>query len=290
MKRNKKNSSNSAKTLHVGRAATERGKGSRTSLFLNTAGILLALVLLVGIFIGFQKLYHLWIEQCEIHNEKEQITVEGLHWVPRDVLLNRLSMTNGANFALLDLRHEREIALKRIPSLRSISMTRRMPNKLHLSVEEREPIAQITSTKTDRMGVVADTDGYIFMRMKGADLLPMVKVLAVPSQGERLGTRARAALEVIAAGLRNEVPDTVRVLQIDARKEDHLVLILRDNHQRVKLAWQGMGSDDPVSHETLVKTLQNLAQAINSNVANRAVGWIALSPEEIIADTKEPIQ
>ena len=290
MKRNKKTPSSSAKTLHVGRATTERGKSSRTSLTLNTAGILLALIILAGVIFGFYKLYHLWIKQCEIHDEKEQITIEGLHWIPREVLLNRLSMTNGANFALLNLRQEREIALKRIPSLKSISLTRRMPDKLHITVEEREPIAQIMSTKTDRMGIVADAEGYIFMRMKGANLLPMVKVLSVPAQGERLGIRARAALEVITAGLRNEVPDTVRVLQIDARKEDHLLLILRDNHQRVKLSWQGMESDAPASHETLVKTLQSLAKAIHSNVTHRAIDWFALSPEEIIADTKEPIQ
>ena len=255
-----------------------------------TAVSVFAIVLIAGVSLGYARLRDIWLEQCVIRNLAEQVSVTDGKMVRADTLAERLGLVKGANIAHIDFAKKREEVLRDIPNLRSVSITRTMPDKVTVVTEERSPIAQLKFRgRKAPTGKVVDSDGMVFIHQNGTGLLPVIREAQAPGtpHGHLLTGRARAALQVIEA-CRDAEFQSLGVRDIDISKQDYLLATL-DNYAQVKLAWDGMGEPSAKSRKNLTRQLSLLTKAIRSRVGDGTAVWNATDttkPGRIYADGK----
>ena len=254
------------------------------------AGIIAAAAVLIALAICFEKLRDIWLEQCRIDDMPEQVSITSGKMVKSDVLAWEFGLTNGANLALIDFKRRREEILRKIPNLRSISISRQLPDKVTITTEERTPIAQLNYRgRKSATGKVADADGVVFICQRGTQMLPVIRETQAPgsSAGSTLSGRALAALRLIETCRQAEFIE-LAVQEVDISKRDYLLVTL-GNYSRAKIAWEGFDSEDAGRKEKIERQLTMLLKAIRSRVAAGTVIWNATdtsSPGRIYADTK----
>lgn len=251
---------------------------------------ILVAAIVVGVFIAYEKLRKLWLEQCVITDKTTQVQVSSGKLVKADAVEAAFGLSNGANLALIDFAAKRKEVLEKYPAIRDISIERGLPNMVSISVVEREPVVRMNlrGQKADT-GRVADTEGVVFQCRRGTGLLPIVREAQAPGTaiGKQLSGRTLAALRLIEICRIPELQE-LGILEVDVSKQDFLCATLSD-YSTAKIAWAGM--DDPDAHTTadLIKTLKNLRNAIKSQVGQGVKTWNATSTDYIYADTKEKI-
>ena len=245
----------------------------------------------IGLFMAYSTLRDMWLEQCVVTDAAGQIHVTSGKMVKGDVIANAFGLKNGANLATIDFAEKRREVLEKYPAIRDIMIERRLPNRISISVVEREPVVRMSlrGQKGDT-GRVADTDGVVFQCRRGTGLLPIIREAQAPgtSAGKRLTGRALAALRLVETCRMPELQD-LGLLEVDSSKPDFLCATLGD-YSTAKIAWGGIDDPDSTSRADLIETLRNLRNAIRSNVGQGVKTWNATSPEFIYADTKEKIQ
>ena len=247
----------------------------------------------IGLFMAYSTLRDMWLEQCVITNGAEQIQVTSGKLVKADTIADAFGLRNGANLALIDFAAKRREVLDdpRYAAIRNITIERGLPNRVTISVVEREPVARMNlrGNKGDT-GRVADTDGVVFSCRRGTGLLPTIREAQAPGTavGKRLTERSLAALRLIETCRLPEFQD-LGILEVDVSKPDFLCATLGD-YSTAKISWGGIDDPDGTSRSDLMETLRNLRNAIKSNVGQGVKTWNATSPEFIYADTKEKIK
>jgi hypothetical protein len=260
--------------------------------FVALLAILLVAAIAIGLFMAYSTLRDMWLEQCVITNGAEQIQVTSGKLVKADTIADAFGLRNGANLALIDFAARRRDVLNdpRYAAIRDISIERSLPNKVSISVVEREPVVRmnIRGQKPDT-GHVADADGVVFTRRRGTGLLPIVREPQAPGTavGKQLSGRALAALRLVETCRLPELQE-LGLLEVDISKQDFLCATLGD-YSTAKIAWPGMDDPDSSSLADLFITLRNLRDAIRSKVGQGVKTWNATSKEYIYADTKEKI-
>ncbi len=244
-----------------------------------------------GIYFGYQALLKLWLDQCVIRNRESQITISAGKMVKSDVIAEKLTLTNGANLATINFGEMRRKILKETPNLRNINISRKLPDKLIVITEEREPVARVNVVgQRGESGKVVDMDGIVFIWQRNTQTLPVIRESAKPGtqKGERLTARGLAALQVIDTCRDMEFQD-FSILEVDISRPDYLLVTMGNNYARVKLAWEEMDESTVVSHKSLRRQLKHLKDAMRSHVGDGAVIWNATdfsTPGRIYADTK----
>ena len=254
------------------------------------AGVTAVAAVLVALMICFEKLRDVWLEQCKIENFSEQVSITSGKMVKSDVLAWEFGLTNGANLALIDFKRKREEILRKIPNLRSISILRKLPDKVTITTEERTPIAQLNYCgRKSATGKVVDSDGVVFICQRGTHMLPVIREPQAPGSaaGSVLSGRALAALRLVETCRQSEFLE-LAIQEIDISKRDYLFATL-GNYSRVKIAWSGFDSENAGRKEDIERQLSMLLMAIRSRIAPGTVIWNATdtsSPGRIYADTK----
>jgi len=205
-------------------------------------------------------------------------------------VLDKFGVRNGANLALIDFDAKRQEILKEIPNIRDISVTRRLPNRVEIVVEERRPVVRMgVHGKTAVTGRVADTEGVVFTCRRGTSMLPTIreKDTAVTQVGGKLTGRALAALRLVETASDKEF-SALGVLDADISKQDFITATL-GNYAQAKIAWDGMDDPTESNRQNLVTRLEQLLKAIQSNVGSDAKIWNATVPNRVFADTQESI-
>lgn len=245
-----------------------------------------AALLAAGVF-GFGKLRDIYLEQCVISDMSEQVSITSGKMVKADVIAENLGLRKGVNIATIDFAEKRRELLARIPTLRTVTITRRLPDKVVISAEEREPIAKLgVRGRRGATGRVVDVEGMVFPCMRGTQLLPAI---IEPPPGTAIGRmlkgRALAALRLVDMCREPEFSD-LAVLDVDISKPDYLLATLGGSYARAKIAWDGM--DDPEGHrrDDLAARLSKLRMAIRSGVADGTRIWNATMPDRIFADSE----
>lgn len=261
------------------------GKG----VFVVLAIVFVALAAL-GLVIGYGKLHDLWAEQCVIRDASTQVTITSGKMVKADVLAENFGLREGANLALIDFEAKREEILRKIPNLRAISISRKLPDKVTIVAEERTPVARMNvKGRKSETGRVVDTEGVVFIWQRGTQTLPIIREPQAPVTpvGQRLTGRPLAALRLIEAAQAPDVTD-LGVLEVDTSKLDYLTATL-GNYSTAKVAWEGMDNPTPATRPNLERQLTLLAKAIRSRVGDRTVIWNATDcskPGRVYADSK----
>jgi hypothetical protein len=253
------------------------------------AGSLAVAAVLIAVVISFEKLREIWLEQCVVRDLDEQVSVTSGKMVKGDVITGEFGLTNGANLALIDFKRKREEILRKIPNLRSISVSRRLPDKVVITTEERTPIARLNlRERKSTTGKVVDSEGVVFICQRGTQMLPVIRESKPGSApGSTLSGRALAALKLIEVCREAEYIE-LAVQEVDISKRDYLLATL-GNYSRAKIAWEGFDQEGAGKKKDIERQVSLLLKAIRSRVATGTVIWNATdtsSPGRIYADTK----
>lgn len=255
---------------------------------------IVVIVVAIGLIIGFDRLKEIWQEQCRITDFEDQVSIASGKMVKSDVIADIFGIKLGANLAKIDFADRREKALEKIPNLRDIRISRRLPNRVTITIEEREPIARmgIRNGKSDT-GKVVDSESVVFYCARGTQLLPIIREAHAPGSaaGTKLGARARAALRLVEACRDTEFQE-LGILDVDTSPSDYLLATINTgaSYARLKIAWEDMDAPaTPASRTSLNRQLQHVRDAIRTRLGDGAVIWNATdfsSPGRIYADTK----
>lgn len=262
----------------------------RTGL-LFTAGLVVVLAVVIATAAGYGKLRDIWLRQCVIEDYESQVSVSSGRMIKADVIAREFGLEKGANLALIDFRKKREEILGKIPNLKSISVSRKLPAKVTISFEERTPAARVlTNSRKPRSGRVVDSEGVVFIFQRGTDTLPVIREPFEPGTqpGGRLRGKALSALMLLEACREPDFQE-LGVLEIDTSSPDFLFATL-GNYSRLKISWDSMEENSRRSREDLVKRLRNLVTAMRTRIAPESgIIWNATydDPERITANTQE---
>ncbi len=144
-------------------------------------------------------------------------------------------------------------ALSALPSVKSVTVRRRLPDTLEIRVMERTPVARVAVSGAGYTDAV-DREGVLLGPRFASPLLPLIEGVNEPGlrPGRRLtGPAARMALAALDACETTRLYDYVRIQRIEIAPDGGLALIL-DNGDRALLP---PGLDG----ETLKGKLRNLA-------------------------------
>ena len=261
----------------------------------NRGGLLVAFIviavaaLLVGLAVGYEKLRSLYLAQCVITDMSEQVTIVSGKMVKPDVIAENFGLRAGANVALIDFEAKRAEILRKIPTLRDISVSRHLPNRVSIRAEERTPIVRLNVCgRRTASGRVADTEGMVFSCLRGTQSLPTIREPHAPgtAAGQPLKGRLRAALDLVKACRESEFAE-LGLLEVDTSKADFLLATLGD-YSRVKICWEGMDDPTPATRAALEARLVLLLKAVRARCEGlKAVIWNATLPDYVFADTQE---
>lgn len=264
--------------------------GSSRKLVLTIFLIFFGAVLAVCAFLAYEKLRKVYTEPSLLTDISRQIQVETGPNIQAGTIIEGFGLHIGVNLADVNFPKVREKLLKRIPNIRAITVTRHLPDKITITVEEREPVARLSYIGARAAtGKVVDREGVVFVRQPGTELLPVIREKSAPGTrpGEKLTGRARAALDLVQCC---SVPpySELGLLEIDIRPRDFLLATL-GNLTRAKITWEDM--DEPTSRTaaSLKSQITNLTQTFCSPCAVRGTIWNVTLPGKCFADTKEPI-
>lgn len=251
------------------------------------AALVVVFAVAAAAVLGFGRLRDTYLEQCVISDMAEQVSITSGKMVKPDVLAENLGLKVGANLALIDFAERREETLRRIPTLRAISITRRLPDKVTVVAEERTPIAKMgLRGRRGLTGRVVDAEGMVFPCMRGTQLLPTIIEAQAPGTavGSRLKGRAQAALRLIVACREPEFLE-LGVQDVDISLPDYLLATIGASYAKVKIAWEGMdGAPSANASASLHGRLSKLLKAIRSGAAGQVRLWNATLPDRIFAD------
>lgn len=243
-----------------------------------------------GATIGFRALRSIWLEQFRVQDSAIDVVVtsSGKNVTPATIVYY-FGLTNGANLATIPYDELRKSLIARIPNIHDISIERRLPRRVTVDVKEREPAVRIAPPKgASDSGLVADYDGVVF-RTYNSPRLPIIRESSEirHTAGHRLEGHARAALQLVhllaeVADGKSDAPPALadlRVLELDTSKKDYLLVTLGD-YSTAEIAWDHMGEDSEIAHQSLRRQLVHLAQAIATRLTPRATRWIATEYEK----------
>ena len=289
-------------TLHSAMKANKLEAGNKRRVWATALAFVLVAAALGGAVFAYQKLYGLWISQCVITDVARQVSVTTGQHIKPGLILESFDLRNGANLAHIDFGKKRAEILEKVPNIRALTIARHLPDRVDITVEEREPVARM-STVDDKgvarrtaTGRVVDAEGVVFIRQAGTQLLPTIfeRESRFTKPGQRLSGRALAALRLLEF-CRDGAAAKLGIQRVNATRPDDLVAIL-GNYSQAKIAWEGMDAPTAETRAAMEKQVTHLVQAFQTRLATPSNGvvstvtWNATEPGVVYADTKEPIQ
>jgi len=246
----------------------------------------------IGVTSAYAKLREIWTASCLVTDVTDQVTCTDGTMVKRGTILDRFGIRNGTNLADIDFDLKRREILRDIPNIRAISVTRRLPNRVDIAVEERRPVVRLAiHARPGVSGRVADTEGVVFTCRRGTGMLPTIreKVRAVTPVGQRLTGRALAALRLVETASDARFA-ALGILDADIAKQDFIVATLGD-YATLKVAWDGMDDPTDANQTNLVVRLDQVLKTVKNtdSVGAGTKVWNATIPNRVFADTQETI-
>jgi len=213
-----------------------------------------------------------------LRNLSSHVTITTGKTLTPDLICEVLGLREGINLFSLPIEQKRKELLEQAPNIRDISIVRRMPDKLAITITEREPIARVGSN-----GRVVDEEGVVFIRYAGTGGLPIIKgsdEFAQIKPGDRLHGMNIAAVRLVNNALR---PDCrLRLLVVDTAKDDYLFITLSD-HRQAKIAWDGLEDEEKNTEVKMQRQFDQLAKAMESEIGRPCQLWDATHPGRIFA-------
>jgi hypothetical protein len=172
-----------------------------------------------------------------------------------------LGIAEGTNLFWVDIAALREEFLRKTPSVKSMTINRRLPDTLEIQLSERVAVARVGRFKP--LGI--DPDGYVYHLRSPSRELPMIDGAydANLRPGMQAGGMFRCALQVIEACRKGPYNPALRVESIDIANGEYLDLRLA-NGERVRLAWEHMNENSDPSNRRLNAKLEQLSAVLRT--------------------------
>jgi len=182
--------------------------------------------------------------------------------INRELIEEYTQIKEGMNLFAFDIAKVRKDFVRQSPNVKSMEISRQIPDTLKISVVERVPVARIGR----KSPFVADGEGYIFGLRSGYRELPVVTGYRDPGlrPGSRLCGMSLAALEVLEACYDSKIG--LHVDEVDINNPEYLVLYIPDGEKvkEVDLSWQDMGKLTGESKKRLQEKLLGIVQTLQS--------------------------
>lgn len=173
-----------------------------------------------------------------------------------------MGVSIGTNLFSSSLRAMRDDFLKKTPIAKSVTLQRRLPDTLVVSIIERIPIARL-----GRWGSLAvDREGYVFSLRAGSREYPVISGCAPENlkPGNRVDQAVLNAIEVVDLCTRTKVGEHVKLASLDVSPKQHLELFLSAG-ERIRIAWQDMDLPGPDTRARVEQKLWALAAALRAS-------------------------
>lgn len=238
------------------RSARSKENVRRATIISLTVMICVAVVILLGLgaVIAGRYLYSdnpaYTVKECRIKPGKT---------VTEELIREYLGISEGMNIFGFNMPDARKTLIDNQPNVRTLEISRRLPDTLLVELYERVPLARVS-----RFGnMVADIDGRVFTLRSGAKHLPMLVGHGIESlrPGDQVSGRALAGLKVI--DFCEDPRLEIAIEAVDVRPEDYLLLDL-DGRKSCKLSWNGMGERTKASDQVLLAKLLEIARTLRS--------------------------
>lgn len=252
----------------------------------------------IGFCIGYAQLRGIYEEQCVITDREKQVTIHtsGQN-IKTGLILELFGLTNGNNLATIDFKSRRDDILTAYPAIRDLTIRRLPPDRVEISVEERDPVARMSHRGNPAITRVVDSEGMVFSRSANRSTLPIIieKADEITPPGQRLTGRRLAALRLIEYCQVSEF-SSIGLLDVDVTSLDYLKATL-GNYDPAVIAWEGMDEQLPGSQTAMERQMRNLLKSIRTRIADSSTSltathptWNVTRPGYCFADIKEPIQ
>jgi len=221
-------------------------------------GIVSALILL---WLGLQVVGHTLFSRNDLFRITEyKIECSGNMIKPSNVK-EFPGLSSCSNLFAFNIGAVREDWLKRIPRLKSVEISRRLPGVLTIRLSERMPAARLSM---ESYYLTVDGEGYVLGPSYGSRTLPVINGHCMPGikPGVFLGgTSVMYALDVLDVCATTPVGQSLAIVGFDVRNRESLEFSLIGG-EKVTLAWKHMGERSSVSHECLEKKLGRLVECL----------------------------
>ncbi len=224
------------------------------------------LALAAVLWVGWQFFYRHALERNDaFHIRDFKIQCVGEVITPKHVM-DYAELTGIRNLFALDLAAKRDFLKSKVPRVKEVTISRRLPGELVIEVQER-----VSAARLDMGGyfLTVDREGCVLGPAGPASQLPAISghCLAGLRPGSRLGgTSVMNALAVIDVCESTQVRGLFKVVRIDVRSREALELFLAGG-ERVQLAWQRMGTGDALERDQLEQKLLKLAEILKAAAA-----------------------
>lgn len=227
-----------------------------------TAVSIIAIVVVIGLIVGLWAGSRLIIRRLYSRNSTfviKHINIKGSLMLSPALVREYTQIDEGLNLFDLNIKQIRNDFLRRVPSVKSMDISRELPDTLEINIVERIPLAKLGSGPlvVDRYGMIFVFKGPtsqlpIISGYGGKRMRPGVKILGI----------AQAALEALRAI--DEDPSLgLDVAKVLISHEDYLLLRLTDD-KVIKLAWDEMGMQTSVSQDNLLVKLREVSSILHS--------------------------
>ena len=276
------------KTLHSAMKSNRiDADGGKKRLVLMIVGAILLAALAVAGTLGYLELKELWIRQCVITDLSRQVEIATGANIKAGLILESFGLRKDANLALIDFSARRREILERVPNIRTITVSRHLPDRVSIVVEEREPVARLAVKGNRNTGRVVDTEGGVFKRQTGTQMLPTITEKTETPAGERLSGRTLAALRLLEFSKDGDYA-AFAVQDVSTVPTDYLYATL-GNYQTAKIAWEDMDRPIASTRAAMVSQMEHFLQAYRVGTAGPGSVWNVTIKNRAFVDNKEPI-
>jgi cell division protein FtsQ len=255
-----------------------------------TSGVFIAIVLLVAtagaVWFAFNKAEEVFFSQNPRYAIKTlDIRSDGRVVTP-GLVRGWTGLRAGMNLFMVDVNRTRRL-LQKVPMVKSVTITRRLPDTLEIRLSERSPIARIKRRDASFLGV--DRDGCFFSLTATGQTLPIIMGYygTAIEPGNCMKGQAVKALEVMDVCSRTSVGKAISVAFIDVSSEDCLRVYLAGG-ECARLPWSTPEQPLQPYRQLVERKLRQLTQGLQ-NSANRGkrIAWIDLTFSDEYIPAKE---
>lgn len=231
-----------------------------------------------GLWYAFNAYYFKSTDLFVVKDNQSNVVIDTGKTLTPDLIKQILGITDGVNLFSIPINEKRAQLMERAPSIKEISISRMMPDKLKIVIIEREPIACV---EVD--GRVVDAEGVVFVRYTRTSGLPVItgsENIKKAKPGDKLNGMELAAVRLANSVFRPECK--ARFIAVDSSHPRYLMLTYPDS-RRAKIAWQDMTKRNTKSERLMIKQYDDLVSAMNNDVGREFKMFDAQHPSRIFA-------
>ena len=253
------------------------GDSSNINNRLFKAGVLIFLILTACAFSCYLavKIYNKGISvrnsQSTVADEATQIEIKASPHFPEANVRALFNLTNGCNLAEINFNKCRSDALQKYPLFNNIKITKHLPDKVTIAVEERKPIARINfEASNDRnrrvSWLVVDSEGIVFnFPLRDSNTLPIIKESKHSTgKGQKVSGRTQLALRLIELCSSKDIKN-IHLTEVDISNSIYLIAKTRE-YNKIELLWDYVCEKGEHDTGNMVDAIRKISSIINADL------------------------